>query len=128
MKTHYFYDECWRANIWLVWNVSGKELSAWTKKQFGLDYPIQPNFHGKCLEILDKDDVAQSNVIVLSKWEATPLWISVLAHEALHAVDHVLSDRGIKLTRESHEAYTYFHEAIMRRCLNALMPSKKKRK
>lgn len=121
LNTHYFYDETWRANIWLVWPATPATLKKWIEKQFKIPYKNDKSFNGRCLEVVDAENVPLANVIALAGWDVNPKWISVLAHEALHCTDQVLSERGIRLTQDSDEAYTYFHESIMRRCLEFLM-------
>ena len=39
--------------------------------------------------------------------------VKTLAHEALHASIHILSNRGVKTTTSNHEALTYLHDSIV---------------
>lgn len=44
--------------------------------------------------------------IVITKYADN--WIGTLVHECLHATSKVLRERGIDLTEETEEAYTYY--------------------
>lgn len=44
-------------------------------------------------------------IVVVFKGEASP---SIIAHEAVHIVNHVFKDRGVKLDVENDEPYAYF--------------------
>lgn len=47
--------------------------------------------------------------------------ISILAHEALHVTNKILSKRGLYLTDETEEAYTYFQQYIIKEAGHFLM-------
>lgn len=49
--------------------------------------------------------------------------ISTIAHEAQHAVMHVLQRAGIPPTESSDEAYAYYLEFIVTFCLEAVFPT-----
>lgn len=46
----------------------------------------------------------------------TPYGMNVLAHEIFHAVYSLLDDRGLKLTSESEEAFSYLTGYLMQKC------------
>ncbi len=46
--------------------------------------------------------------------------LSMLAHESYHAADFVLSDRGLKPSDDSDEAYAYYLSWVFRECLKRL--------
>lgn len=50
-------------------------------------------------------------------WVKDPHNVPTLAHEALHITARVLRDRGLSLTVESEEAYTYVLGSIMSQSL-----------
>ncbi len=45
--------------------------------------------------------------------EAKPK-LGIVVHESLHATFHVMREKGLSLTPESEEAFTYFHEWLVR--------------
>lgn len=47
--------------------------------------------------------------------------ISILAHEALHITHRILSRRGLLLTPDTEEAYTYLQQDIIKRAGDFLM-------
>lgn len=52
--------------------------------------------------------------------------LSVIAHECQHATLHVLERAGVEPSAQSSEAYTYHLEFMMRFCLTALFPPRRK--
>jgi hypothetical protein len=117
----WFYDETWRANIEIIWPVTGAMVSKYLKARHGADYSVSNEFAAKCVELLDAQG-AETNVICLQWWPAKPgpKHYAMLAHEVFHAADHVLSKRGVELGRYTTEPYAYFIESITRRCLTLL--------
>ena len=56
-------------------------------------------------------------------WLPKPLTlrsIPAIAHECLHAANCILGNKGLRLTRESEEAYCYLHTFIFEQTLNLL--------
>jgi len=49
--------------------------------------------------------------------------LSTLVHECLHATDYILADRGLILTDDSVEAYTYHQAWMFRECYRRLKKS-----
>lgn len=116
----YFYDDCWRANLHLVWPATSEVQSAYIKKVFGIDYKRPGVWDGRCTEVLDMEDAAVAHVIFLRGWSLKPSWIAALSHEAFHATEQILSKRGMRLGNESSEAYAYLIESIVQRCMEIL--------
>lgn len=119
--SYHFYDHCWKANIHLLWKADNNDLSKYMKRTFSVDYRSEVEADGKCLEVLDCDDVQRACVIYLADWKADPRWISVLSHECLHATHQILSVRSLEMNNASVEVFTYLHESIMSRCLEVLL-------
>ena len=59
-------------------------------------------------------------VVQLRRFDHSPYWHGVLAHEVAHAVCFLMERVGIKMTDESEEAYTYAIQDITSKILKAL--------
>jgi hypothetical protein len=114
----WFYDETWRANIEVLWPVDGKAVSAHIKRRHGTIYKTDDDFSAKCVEVIDGDG-ADTNIICLRWWpkKPRPTHYAMLAHEAFHAAEHILSNRGVSLVPGTTEPYAYLIEGIVRRSL-----------
>lgn len=114
----WFYDETWRTNIEIIWPVSGRQVSAYLNREHRAAYKVNDDFGAKCIELMDPEG-RETNVICLRWWAAKPrpAHYAMLTHECFHAVEHVLSARGVALKKDSTEAYAYFMEGVVRRCL-----------
>jgi len=124
-----FWEETWGFEVDLVWPVTEKVRNKYAKERYGLDLSKDSfdDCSGTCYDLRGLDDHKHVVLILLAEWDLSPSSISTLSHEAFHATDEVLRDRGIKLTSDSAEAYAYLHGSIMRRCLEILGPGKKVR-
>lgn len=124
----WFYDECWRCSIHLLWPLPGKELTGkqidkYLRNQFKdktgpMEIPSDDMFDGRCSEL--GAECHGVHVISLREWEMTPKWISCLSHECFHATEQALSQRGMVLNDASSEAYAYLMQSMVKRCLDIL--------
>lgn len=120
VKEAWFWDECYRANIHILWPATPIILERFMKKRFNTDYKDELPFSGRTIEVEDEKMTSGGQVIALSHWENTPIWIAVLAHEVYHATNWILWRRGLKCVPESEEAFCYLFESIFRRSLELL--------
>lgn len=127
MNEGWFYDECYRANIRIVWPVTPETLQEYIKREFKVNYEKDVIFSGKAIEIEQDGFTGGDMVIALSHWENTPKWLACLAHECNHITNWLLWRRGMKCVPESEEAFCYLFESIFRRCLERLNDRKKKK-
>lgn len=118
----WFYDPTYRANVELIWPVTGDMVSAYVKKRCGIDYPIDQAFGAKCVEVLTDNGDTHLNIVCLTEWNLKDASdVAMLAHEVFHCAEHILSRRGIDLvSKVTTEPYAYLIESIMRRCLYLL--------
>jgi hypothetical protein len=66
--------------------------------------------------------------IIFPDNKKTWTYTTTLAHEALHVTSAILRRKGIELTWESEEAFTYYHSFIMQRFTDVYEAHYKKRK
>ncbi len=129
----WFYDHVYRFSVHLLWPVTGAQYSAWIKRNYGLDVPVDEFFSGRCAEILPDDDkgLKGAHVIALREWQPEAESISVLTHEALHACEQVMSQRGIEFywrgQGATNEPWAYLLQSVVYRCTRMLMATPKRR-
>lgn len=119
----WFHDECWRASVHVIWPVGPEEMRNYIRYQFGLDWdPGTGEPGGRCIEVVGKNGLGCANIIALRDWDPTsPSSVSILAHEAFHAAEHILSDRATPHKESvTSETFAYLIESIVRRSMEIL--------
>lgn len=102
----HLYDELFRENIYIFVGMSER-----MEKEFPAFAPFDVD--GKTFTPMVK------------KWPGVCLWIKikhdwhVLAHEAVHAGNHILWLKGVKLSRLNDEALAYYVQWIMQSFMEA---------
>jgi hypothetical protein len=125
MRVHGFYDECWKANVWLIWPCDQAALNAYAATHFHGDLQGDDDeWYGKCLKTDTTDRAGTIQVIVLRNFEMTPECISTLAHECFHAAEYILEGK-VAHSNDTSEVFAYLTDSIMRRCLRILTGKKK---
>lgn len=113
----WFYDDTYRANIDIIWPVTGEQVSTYIKRRYKMSYESEGDFGGKCIELRHPTG-SDVNIICLKAWNSKdPIDLSILTHEVFHTAEHILSKRGVRLTESSTEPYAYLIESIMLRSL-----------
>lgn len=120
VKEGWFFEECYRANVHIVWPVTPDSLIVYMKKRHKVTYEKEAIFSGKAIELQQEGFTGGDMIIALSDWKMTPKWIACLAHECTHVTNCILWRRGMKCLPESEEAFCYLFESIFRRCLEQL--------
>lgn len=117
--TGWFWCATWRANIHVIWPVTPKQVRDYISRTFKIESDNNAEFGAKCIEIF-QNGVQTAHVIAISKWTGDEFDHGALAHEAFHCAEHILSERGQRLTRDSTEAYAYLIQEIMDHCLQLI--------
>lgn len=124
MKHFSIFDECWNAELHVIWPADDAAIHRFVKRKFKVTMDPTPEnereFSGRFVKILGKNNCEVAALIALEKWRGTPEDISSLAHELLHAVRWFLQDRGVNFTEETDEAYCYLLDSFLSRCLEKL--------
>jgi len=104
-----FYDELYRMNFWLYWNVTDREtVHHIIETEFNVTLMNKSSCAGYCCKIDHQKDNKSICIIILPKVKTIESLMDILTHEALHAVCYTLHDVGIELNKGSEEAYTYY--------------------
>lgn len=80
--------------------------------------PLGENNLGRW-EIFTKDGFEADFICIVRRRDLNHT-VTSIAHETLHYVAHALRSAGIEFSRETEEAYCYYQQWIMQRCLDAL--------
>jgi len=121
---HYWLEQ-WKENVYLVVGASSEELSKFCEEAFGVvwDGDANESWSGKALEITCSSSRDRTHVILMAirEFDLTPMLISCLAHECLHACEYILERAGIKHCNATSEVFAHTQETIFRLCLMDLM-------
>jgi len=130
MKPFLIREDCWEFDLWVLAPATNKELDEFLSRQFKIkDKTSDGDFLGRFVEVFDDDSGREeelAGVIALKKWNGTPKDYDTLAHEALHAVQFFLTNRGIKLNFKTDESYCYLLGSLVRRIAEQLNRGKRK--
>lgn len=87
--------------------------------------PIEPCGNGKWI-VYEHNGGFQADFICVVRAKTVDEEFAVLGHEALHHVGHVLRTAGIAFTDETDEAYCYYHQWIVERCMRIIRKARRK--
>lgn len=114
VKTWKWSDPLYDVSVFLL-KGKGEDAQRYLKKTFDEDY-VGEWMGAKTLFISKPRGCAL--VLWFPQWFSTKdgTHLSVLAHEAFHAAEFTLRERGMTLTDASDEAYAYYIAWIFREC------------
>lgn len=118
MKTRRFTDAVYGTQFVLMWDGTPEQFAKIIKRDYDKLYDGDGDFLGRCVSIDGKH--AHTVIILLPKWRKDPEGIAILAHEIFHATERVMEFRDIPHSADTSEAYAYFFDSVLRRCLEAL--------
>lgn len=122
MKIAHIWEECYRADIYLLWPATPEQLSKFVRKKTGdADYDNTAEFGGRCVEHVDGKN-GQMLFIALRNWKRRDNYdLATLAHECFHATEYILRHRGFEFTEATSETFAYLFDSIFRRSLEKLL-------
>lgn len=124
-RVGYFHDEVYGFTVHLLVGIDGPRLMRYCeymfpKESYEMDDSDDWGGRHAMVRFEDKTKGYEVHIIALQEWHLTTHWICTLAHEILHATQHVLDSRGMTLSDETGEAYCYLHDSLLGRCLRML--------
>lgn len=84
---------------------TSSDFVAWVKKVYDTEVKLATD--GRNGEFLEAESGVHPSIIRLEEFNWTIADQCILTHELLHFIFYVLGSRGLRLTPESEEAYTY---------------------
>ena len=129
----WFWIETYEAAIHVLWphkeekRVTSEHIAGYLNRTFGIDdYKGDGDFNGRCTEVVSASGLKGAHVITLAFWDGSPKCHGVLAHEVFHAVEQILSHRGVPMTNDTSEPWAYLLGSVHRQCLNMIMKKGRK--
>lgn len=116
-------EPIYQTDIHFIFDMPQDKTLAYLKKYF---IPMNLDEHWEKAGIMYNDDPNYFIIIPdkKPKWDVS----TIIAHESLHVASKVLRGKGIKLSDESEEAFTYYQTWILQSLLDIYNKHKRKSK
>lgn len=119
MKTRRFADKVYGAEFVLVSDCAPAQFARFMHKHYDKLYELDEDLKGQCLARVDRG--LHTVIIYIRQWyRNSPACTATLAHEVFHAVEEVMDYYGVPHTDDSSEAWAYYLDFVLRRCLELL--------
>lgn len=119
MKTRRFADEVYGTEFVLVFDGSPAQFARFMWRNYDKSYELDEDLKGQCLARVDRG--LHTVIIYVRQWHRnSPACTATLAHETFHAVEESMDYHGLPHSDGSSEAWAYYLDFVMRRCLEAL--------
>lgn len=100
--------------VTIVWDIEQEGLAEFVKRKFRIDGFPDDLHTGAGLYTCIYPDGRLTGLIALDfKFTGSPNDYSILSHECLHATFHLLRKRGMRYSKSSEEAHTYFMDFLI---------------
>lgn len=112
LKAMRLFDSVFLADVWFLYSGSVQEVVSWYKKK-KITSDFDPKLQGY-VELLDytkKDGTVERTYII--RVEHNDFY--TLAHECIHLVKHIFTDRGVPFRPENDETIAYYHGYWLKR-------------
>lgn len=120
MKTRRFSDEVYGTEFVLISDCTPAHFAWFMHKRYDKSYECDNDLKGQCIS---RTDAARQYTVIIyiRQWyRNSPFCIATLAHEAFHAVEDVMDYHGLPHNEGSSEAWAYYLDFVLRRCLELL--------
>lgn len=128
IRGHYhfwFYDQMYRNNVRLIWNVNDSQIVEFVRQFYGEDVSDAVYDDKATMRtVLTRSGVP---IIGIRSWHDDAENIALLAHECVHASGFILQQHGIEYdNREmaANEPHAYHIQFVFQKCLQALRVKK----
>lgn len=120
MKTRRFADEVYGTNFVIISDCTPARFAWFMHRRYDKSYECDNDLKGQCLAHTDSIGI-YTIIIYIRCWRNnSPSAIATLAHEAFHAVEDCLDYHGLPHNEGSSEAWAYYLDFVLRRCLEVL--------
>lgn len=120
MKTRRFSDEVYGAEFVLVSDCTPAQFARFMHKHYDKSYECDNDLKGQCCCRTTDRGVFTAVIYLKCLPRNSPFWIASLAHEVFHAVEDCMDYYGVPHTDDSSEAWAYYLDFVLRRCLELL--------
>ncbi len=112
MTAKKLFDPVFLADVWFLYGGTIEELKGWYKnKKIISDFDPKLQGYVELLDFTKKDGSVERSYII--RIEENDFY--TLAHECVHLVKHIFTDRGIAFRPENDEAVAYYHGYWLKR-------------
>lgn len=120
MKTRRFFDEVYGVEFVLVSDCTPAQFAKFIHTHYDARYEQDDDLKGQCLARTDNQGLYTS-IIYVRRWQRnSPFCVATLAHEVFHAVEDCMDYHGLPHCSGSSEAWSYYLDFVLRRCLELL--------
>lgn len=128
MKPQYLWDPVHEEHFWIVVNMPIKEMEAWIKKHYKLErFELEHSCHhaaGFVFEVHAPDGRSGIWIYIKGRKLNCPLWLSTVAHEAVHAGKALMHERGFDMTHRYDEPLAYMVSFLVKHILRVAKSGK----
>lgn len=116
MKPRYYYSNTYRQRFYFMIGAKPESVIKFIKKTFGYDFEGSfEDCDGQCITVTDGE---KFGIIIWTRKKASDKSaMPDIAHECLHAANHVLKSRGVVSSYDNDEPQTYFLSELMEQAL-----------
>lgn len=112
VRVHEVYEPVLMANVYFLYSGSQRDLRQWySSKGISSDVDAKLKGYVELLDYTKEDSTVERSYII--RIEENDFY--TLAHECIHLVRHILTDRGIPFTPENDEIIAYYHGYWLKR-------------
>lgn len=111
MPIKVIYEPIYRTRVHFIFDVPKEKAFAYIKKWF-IPLGILDKWGEKSAGMMYDDDGVNYFIVICAKKNYYN-FATIIAHEALHVTARVMRRKGVVMSRESEEAFTYFQSWIM---------------
>jgi hypothetical protein len=120
MKVIRIDDPIYNSAIYVIPKATPKELVKYFKKKYGYQYEHDSGMGGLYLTIHSEEVGICHHYLIFMEFCNTPEGMGDFIHELLHMVFGILDRVGVKLAKESDEAFTYYADFLTEKILNKI--------
>lgn len=120
MKVIFIHDAIYEASISIIPKCTVAELVKYFKRH-GFDYAEGNDSEALHYKLIDPSKGQTYHYLIFEQFENTPRGIAVLVHEIDHLRLSILKERGLVLSDDSEEAFSYYLQYLTEKMLGKLI-------
>jgi hypothetical protein len=119
VKTKKVYNDTYQVEVIFV-NGGVDANAAWLKKKYKIEDGIIDKTSEALVVGIDFDSGATAYIMFFNGAKLDEKWRAVAVHESSHMAQRILSERGLKRTDDSEEAFAYFEGWVYEQAIKFL--------
>lgn len=108
----YIFDPIYRANVWVCYSTDFEKFRKYIRDRF--NFEVGPE--GSC----------DGRTVIMDDINTFPIWLRhkinhvIMSHEIIHVALEIFRRKGIEVSSDSEEAFTYYHDYLMRTVIRGI--------